>query len=127
MKPIDIKHFSKELKFITRERKEVKLIKYIPEANPKNKLLFLHNGNVLGCDEHGKCHSVNNYDSNFTDTDFTKYDVFVDNTLTGYINIVKTDNGYSTTGIYNSIEEAKKNVSSKLNFVKTIKIEWSIE
>lgn len=30
-------------------------------------------------------------------------------------------------GIYNNMEEAKKNVSSKLNFVKTIKIEWSIE
>lgn len=30
-------------------------------------------------------------------------------------------------GIYNNIVEAKKNVSSKLNFVKPIKIEWSIE
>jgi hypothetical protein len=127
MKIIDVKNLSKQQKFVTKDKFEVKLIQYVPEANPKNRLLFLLHGNILGCDEQGKCWTLNNYDASYTDSDFSKYDVFVDNIMHGYANLYNVSSKFKIDGVYSSKEEAEQNVSSNKQFVKTIKIEWSVE
>lgn len=129
MRAIDIRRLSfVNSKFVTRVGKEVKFLNYVPEANEKNRLLFLLEGNILGCDEEGRCWTVNSYDSSYSETDFRNFDVFVDDLIHGYINIYKTASGYFSHGIYTSREEAKKEVLEKSEkFVKTLKIEWSEE
>lgn len=126
MKEIDIRRIKiNSSKFITRLGKEVKFLNYVPEAGQNNRLLFLLEGNILGCDEQGKCWTVNSYDSSYSETDFRNFDVFVDDLVHGYINIYKSASGYFSHGIYNSREEAKEQSVESDNFIKTIKIEWS--
>lgn len=125
MKPINMRKISVNQRFITRDKQQVKFIQYISAANPKNRLLFLLNGNILACDEEGKCWSINNHDASYTDTDFTKYDVFVDDVMYGWVNLYIDYGTYTVEEkVYSSFEEAK-NKSSKNKHCKTIKIEWS--
>lgn len=82
------------LSFITRDGKSAKLLNVVKNVNPKNELLFLSDGLILGCDIEGKCWSVNNFDEKYTDTVFSKYDVFIDNKVILYSHVYKnTVNG----------------------------------
>lgn len=123
MRKIDISKIDEQTSYVTKEGKAVKLLNYVSQAHPRSKLLFLLEGNILGCDEEGKCWTVNNYDSSFTDTDFRKFDVFVDDRIKGYMNIYKEGKWFRNSKLHKTREEAKKFAEPEL--YKTIEIDWS--
>lgn len=132
MRQIDIKQIENYTSFITRQGKIAKFIKYVPEAEPKTRLLFLVDDKVLGCDETGKCWVINGMDSSVAETRYFGFDIFVDNKIVGWINInvsnkLKNPNIIMECSpvIYKTQEEALKNATEKT--FKTIKIEWRIE
>lgn len=128
---IDITKINKYPSFVTRQGKKVKLIKYVPKALEKAKLLFLLEDKVLECDEEGKCWSVNGVDSSATESSYSAFDVFVDRNFVGYINLEECDKlsqgnilSECSAFVYRSYEEALK-ASTEKTF-KTVKIEWSV-
>ena len=123
MKKIDISQIDESTTYITREGKHIRLLNYVSQAHSRSKLLFLLEGNILGCDEEGKCWTVNNYDSSYTDTDFSKFDVFVDDRIKGYLNVYKEGKWFRNSKLYRTREEAKSNAESEL--YKIIEVEWS--
>ena len=123
MKKIDISQIDESTTYITREGKQIRLLNYVSQAHSRSKLLFLLEGNILGCDEEGKCWTVNNYDSSYTDTDFSKFDVFVDDRIKGYLNVYKEGKWFRNSKLYRTREEAKSNAESGL--YKIIEVEWS--
>lgn len=131
MKPIEIDKIEKYSSFVTRNGKQAKFIKYVPEANSQTRLLFLVDEKVLGCDTTGKCWVINGVDSSFTDSRYYGFDIFVDNKIVGWINLnastkLKNPNVLAECSslIYKTYEEAIKNATEKT--FKTLKIEWSI-
>lgn len=125
MNKIDIKKLSTYTSFVTRENRSVKLLNYVPQANLKNRLLFLLDGNILSCDETGICWFVNSYEESYTETNYRKFDVFVDNKIVAYINISKHGSWYTSEGLYKTEEEAKLN--GKGSDFNTVKVEWILE
>lgn len=130
MKEIDIENIENYTSFITRQGKVAKYIKHIPKADLKNRLLFLVDDKVLGCDQNGKCWTINGVDSSVLETKYYGFDIFVDSKITGWININNNDKQKSSNilmecspVIYKTQEEALKNTTEKT--FKTIKIEWS--
>ena len=124
MKEIDISKLSSYSKFVTRTGKEVSLIKYVPQAHDKSKLLFILEGNVLGCDEKGKCWTVNSYDSFYTETSYLNFDVFAEDVIVGYINIFELNGSWFVQEgrIHRNLEEA---IQKKQKGSKIIKIDWT--
>jgi hypothetical protein len=131
MKEIKIDKINSYSKFITRGMKNAKLIAYVPEANEKNRLIFMVQGNILHTDERGKCYTVNGYDSDFSGSDFRTYDVYVDDVQIGWVNIYivptlkKNVVAECSPQVFDSYESAKKNAAN--NVLSTVKIEWVIE
>lgn len=128
MKKIDINNIDSYTNFITRQGKLATLIKYVPKANIKTRLLFMVDGNILGCDESGVCWTVNSYSDEFTETSYHNYDVFYDDKVVGWVNLYKVVNKEvlaECSKVYRTYEEAKK--ASKENVYRIVKIEWSLE
>lgn len=126
---IDIKKLNTYSFFETRQGKPAKFIKHLPNAEPKSRLLFLVDSNVLTCDETGKCWSVNGVDAKTIDASYLGFDVFVKDKNEGWINLNFSENlkEYNiltecSSVIYISLEEALKNSTEKT--YKTVKIEW---
>jgi hypothetical protein len=127
MKPITIDKLDTYKKFITRGLKPARLISYVPDANEKNRLIFMVEGNIIHTDETGVCWTLNSFDSYYTGSSFRNYDVMVDDIEFGWINLYNNDSGKlcCSSEIYNSFEEAKKNPTKQI--FKTIQIQWSID
>lgn len=126
---IDIKTINNYSSFLTRQGKNAKFIKYLPNAEPRRRLIFLVDTNELNCDEKGKCWSVNGVDSKTLETSYLGFDIFAEDRNIGWINLnnseIPKENNVLTECspvIYNSQEEALKNSTEKT--YKTIKIEW---
>jgi hypothetical protein len=96
--------------FVTRDGVPAKLLNVVKQTNPKNVLLFLSGGNILGCDIHGRCWSVNNFDAKYTESSFLGYDVYVENKHTMYAlvyrNPVDVEYSFATNIMYETPEEA---------------------
>jgi hypothetical protein len=128
MKRIDINYINKYPKFITRTGQTVKFLNYIPEANERNRLLFFVDGNILGCNEEGKCFTINSYDYTELDTNYRNFDVFVADKMDGWVHLYeKNDFFVCDDTIFRTYEDAKS-VADKSNVKvdKIAKIEWSI-
>lgn len=130
MKKIDISKIKTYSKFITKGLKSARLISYEPNANEKNRLIFMVESNIIHTDETGTCYSINGFDQEYSGGSFGNFDVYVDDVINGWINIYDsetTDESITSCSpiIYNSYENARKNANEFV--INTIKIEWVIE
>ena len=132
MKPIEIDKINLYKKFITRKQIVAKLLAYEKEAGENQCLIFLVQGNIIVCDQNGKCRSVNGKGPEWLDTNYGSFDVFYDEIESGWVNLNKSVDKdgkivYSVDQVvHESIEQAKKAIMSSTYF-STVKIEWSVE